>query len=39
MEKLLREERFNFISKENKKFICEFTKQMKNNQNIKGGIA
>jgi hypothetical protein len=29
MDKLLKEERFSFVSKENKKFIIEFTKQMK----------
>jgi hypothetical protein len=29
MEKLLKEDRFNFITKENKKFILEFTKQIK----------
>jgi hypothetical protein len=29
MEKLLKEERFGFISEENKKFIQEFSKQMK----------
>ena len=28
MEELLKEERFNFVSTENKKFITEFTKQM-----------
>jgi hypothetical protein len=28
MEKLLKEERFNFVSKENKNFINEFTKKM-----------
>jgi len=28
MDKLLKEERFNFVSKENKMFICEFTRQM-----------
>jgi hypothetical protein len=29
IEKLLKEERFNFVSKENKNFILEFTKQIK----------
>ena len=28
MEKLINEERFDFVSKENKIFICEFTKEM-----------
>jgi len=28
MENLLKEERFNIISKENKKFICKFTEEM-----------
>jgi hypothetical protein len=29
MEKMMKEERFDFVSKESKNFICEFTKQMK----------